>query len=419
MATGPRIGTVSDMTTDPHPPASRPHVVIAGAGIGGLEAAVTLRGLIGHRVTITLVAPQDDFSIRALEVFEPFGVGHSHRYPLSELAADLDATFVRDAVMRVNRGDRSVTLRSGVRLAYDKLVLAVGARPVPAYEHGVWFERAHDPEAFDEVLADLRAELAEEIAIVVPPGATWTLPAYELSLMLASFNEARRLTLVTPEHEPLEAFGTRAIEFARKELAEAGVELLTGIRATVPHTTVVELAPGARLVADRIVHLPALAGPSIGGVPCDESGFILVDARFGVRNTEDVFAVGDGTAARHKQGGLAAQQADAVAEQIAFDAGAEHAPRPYQPVLRGLIRTAHGPRYLRAEPPGGGRSSEVSDQCLWWPPSKVAARWLVPWLAARDLEGRPVTTTRRLPSGGIIRSVVSSSRTTTHSPPTP
>jgi sulfide:quinone oxidoreductase len=168
----------------------------------------------------------------------------------------------------------------------------------------------------------------------------------------------------------------------------------------------VDLGPSARLVADRIVHLPALAGPGISGVPCDERGFILVDGAFAVCEAEDVFAVGDGTAGAHKQGGLAAQQADVVAEQIAFEAGAEHPPHPYRPVLRGLLRTAGGPRYLRAEPPGGGRSSEVSEQCLWWPPSKVAARWLVPWIAARDLEGRPVTSTRRLPSGGISRSVM-------------
>jgi hypothetical protein len=31
----------------------------------------------------------------------------------------------------------------------------------------------------------------------------------------------------------------------------------------------------------------------------------------------------------------------------------------------------------------------------------VAARWLTPWLAARDLEQRPSPTLRRLPTGGI------------------
>jgi sulfide:quinone oxidoreductase len=380
-------------------------VVVAGAGVAGLETAVALRGLVGRRIALTLVAPESDFTVRALEVFEPFGLGGPRRYPLAELAADLDAVFVRDAVVRVERDERTVQLESGGELAYDALVLAVGATPCPAYEHGVCFERAHDPEAFDDILADLRAQLVEEVAIVVPPGASWTLPAYELALMLAAFDEPRQLTLVTPEHEPLEAFGRCASELLRRELADAGVQLLAGVQATVPHATVVQLAPAARLHADRVVHLPALSGPGPRGVPCDASGFILVDSEFRVRDAEDLFAVGDGTAGAHKQGGLAAQQADVAAEQIAVDAGAEHSPRPYRPVLRGLLRTAHGPRYLRAEPPGGERSSEVSDKCLWWPPSKVAARWLVPWLAARDLEGRPVPSTRRLPSGGIVRTV--------------
>jgi sulfide:quinone oxidoreductase len=386
---------------EPEPP---PRVVVAGGGVAGLETLVALRGLVGHRVALTLVAPADDFTVRALEVFEPFDLGRSRHYPLGDLAADLDAEFVRDAVARVDRSGRLVLLQSGTELAYDVLVVAVGAFPYPAYEHGVCFERAHDPEAFDEVLADLRAELAEDVAIVVPPGAMWTLPAYELALMVAAFAKPRGLTLVTPEHEPLEAFGPPATELARSELQAAGVELLAGVRASVPHPTVVQLASGARLQCDRVVHLPALAGPNLHGLPCDPGGFILVDEGFRVRDGDgEVYAVGDGTAGSHKQGGLAAQQADAVAERIAVRAGAEQQPRPYRPVLRGLLRTAHGPRYLRAAPPGGALTAEVSEQCLWWPPSKVAARWLVPWLAARDLEGRPMPPPRRLPSGGISR----------------
>src|SRR6185312_17562793 len=159
----------------------------------------------------------------------------------------------------------------------------------------------------------------------------------------------------------------------------------------------------ARLQCDRIVHLPVLSGPNTPGILCDDDGFILVDDAFRARDSANVFAVGDGTAGSYKQGGLAAQQADVVADLLAAEAGSERATRPYRPVMRGLLRTMDGPRYLRAEPPGGATSAEVSEQCLWWPPSKVAARWLTPWLAARDLEGRPVTATRRLPTGGISR----------------
>jgi sulfide:quinone oxidoreductase len=380
-------------------------VVVAGGGIAGLETLVALRGLVGHRVALTLVTPEDDFTLRALEVFEPFGVGRPHRYPLAEVAADLGATLYRDVVARVEAEQRRVRLASGTELDYDALVLAVGASPYPAFEHGTCFERGHDPEAFDEVLADLRAGLADRVAIVVPPGVSWTLPAYELALMIAAYVEPSEVTLVTPEHEPLEAFGAPATELVRRELAAAGVQLLEGVRATVAHPTVVALARDARLTCDRIVHLPLLAGPNTPGIACDDAGFILVDDGFRVRGGGEVFAVGDGAAGAHKQGGLAAQQADAVAEQIAWRAGAEHPPRPYRPVMRALLRTVNGPRYMRAEPPGGGGSAEVSDQCLWWPPSKVAARWLTPWLAARDLESRPLPPPRHLSSGGISRTL--------------
>lgn len=403
MARAGQVGTVGAMAHGPYVDHDPLRVVVAGGGVGGLETLVALRGLVGQSVALTLVTPEEDFTVRALEVLEPFGLGHPQRYPLAELAADLDADLLRDTVARVERDDRIVRLTSGAELAYDVLVLAVGASPHPAFEHGVCFERAHDAEAFDEVFADLRADLARDIAIVVPPGATWTLPAYELALMVAALANPRQVTLVTFECEPMQAFGLPAAEFVRDELAASGVQLLAGVHARVPYPTVVELAPGARLRCDRVVHLPALSGPNTPGVPCDELGFILADEAFRAGDTDDLFAVGDGTAGVYKQGGLAAQQADVVADQIAVRAGAEHPPRPYRPVLRGLLRTAHGPRYLRAEPPGGATSAEVSEHCLWWPPSKVAARWLVPWLAARELEGRLVPAPRVLPSGGISR----------------
>jgi sulfide:quinone oxidoreductase len=388
------------MARHPHSDEQPPRVVVAGAGVGGLETMVALRGLVGHRVALTLVAPQDDFTVHALEVFEPFGLGLAQRYPVCELAADLDATFRHDAVARVECDDRTVRLQSGDELVYDRLVLAVGAFPYPAYEHGLCFTRAHDAAAFDAAVEDLRSGRAERVAIVIPPECTWTLPAYELALMVAALAPPRQLTLVTSELEPLGAFGPPAADWMRAALRDAGVELLAGVRATVPDPTTVGLSSGASLACDRVVHLPRLSGPNCPGVPCDGDGFVLVDDAFRVRD-DDVFAVGDATAGPYKQGGLAAQQADVVAEQIAWQLGAEHPPRPYRPVLRGLLRTADGPRYLRAEPPGEPTSAEVSAECLWWPASKVAARWLTPWLAARDVDRGPPATVRKLPTGGI------------------
>jgi sulfide:quinone oxidoreductase len=378
-------------------------VVVAGGGVGGLETLVALRGLVGPRVELTLVAAEEPFSARALDAFEPFGFGIAQHHPLAGLAADLDARLLCDAVAGIEPGERTVRLASGARLAYDVLVLAMSASPFPAFEHGLCIERGHEAEAFDEVLADLRAERAPDIAIVVPPGVTWTLPAYGLALMVAALDPPSHVTLVTHELEPLEAFGPPATALARGELAAAGVRLISGVHAVVAHPKLVAVAPGALLHTDLVVHLPGLAGPDIPGVACDGAGFVLVDDGFRVRGVDDLYAIGDATASFPKQGGLAAQQADLVAEQIAQRAGADHAPRPYRPVLRGVLRTADGPRYLRAGPPGATPPAEVSERCLWWPPGPIAARWLVPWLAARGREGGPLPSPRLLPSGAISR----------------
>jgi sulfide:quinone oxidoreductase len=389
------------MARHPHPDHEPLRVVVAGAGVGGLETLVALRGLVGQRVTLMLLAPEDEFVIRALEVGEPFGLGHPQRYAIADLADDLDATFRHDAVHRVERDDRVVGLQSGDEIAYDALVLASGAFPYPAYEHGVCLDRAHHADAFDEVVADLRGGMVQRLAIVVPPGCTWTLPAYELALITAAMAAPVDATLVTSEHEPLNAFGPPASDLVRSLLADAGVQLLSGVHATVPAPTAVQLGPGARLTCDWVVHLPLLAGPNVAGIQCDAGGFVLVDDAFRIRDADDVFAIGDATSGPYKQGGLAAQQADVAAQHIAWRAGADHPPGPYRPVLRALLRTADGPRYLRAEPPGGDGDTEVSDTCLWWPASKIAARWLTPWLAARDVERGASLQARRLPSGGI------------------
>jgi hypothetical protein len=182
----------------------------------------------------------------------------------------------------------------------------------------------------------------------------------------------------------------------------SGVDLVRGVAATVPTDRRVGLGAGRELHAARIVHLPLLAGPRLAGLPYDTAGFVLADDDLTVDGDDAVFAIGDGTASPYKQGGLAAQQADAVAERIAHRAGAPGEPRPYAPALRALLRTENGPRYLRAEPPGGDGECLVSDQCLWWPPSKVASRWLTPWLAARDTSTSSAPP-RVLPTGGISR----------------
>jgi sulfide:quinone oxidoreductase len=158
------------------------------------------------------------------------------------------------------------------------------------------------------------------------------------------------------------------------------------------------LAGGSELYVDRVLTLPLLEGPGLPGLTQDEHGFIPVDAHGRVRGLDDVYAAGDVTSFPLKQGGLAAQQADSVAEAIASDLGAPVTPKPFSPVLRGLLLTDGAPLYLRAEPQRLPReatvaidatplrrtprsASSAASQPLWWPPAKIAARYLSPFLA--------------------------------------
>jgi sulfide:quinone oxidoreductase len=144
------------------------------------------------------------------------------------------------------------------------------------------------------------------------------------------------------------------------------------------------LGGGESLAADRAIALPRLVGPALAGVPQDADGFIPVDRHCRVEGLSRVFAAGDVTDFPLKQGGLAAQQADAAVEALAADLGLHVEPQPFAPTLRGILLTGEQPHYLRARVGEDGQlTSETAAEPLWWPPGKIAARLLAPHLAER------------------------------------
>jgi sulfide:quinone oxidoreductase len=376
------------MTSSPH------RVVIAGGGVAGIEALLALHALAAHRVELTLVAPTEDFVYRPLAVAEPFALGSPRRTPLADAARAADATFVQAPLIGVDVNERKVRLGDGQELGYDSLLLATGAAAVPAFTNGVttWDDSA-GVDVVGGLLRDLEEGYSQRLAIVVPPGPGWPLPAYELALLIAG--QARgmgmdpEITLVTPEQAPLAIFGSRAVEVIRDELERAGVRLELGAYATLEggsHRVLVLRPSGRRLDVERVLALPRLRGRAPRGIPADPDGFVTVDEHGRVVGAEAVWAAGDGIAFPVKFGGLAAEQADAAAADIAAQAGAQVERKPFRPVLRGRLLTSRGPRYLRYDAAGGSGEGEATTHTLWWPPGKVAGRYLAPWLAARDDE---------------------------------
>jgi sulfide:quinone oxidoreductase len=97
-----------------------------------------------------------------------------------------------------------------------------------------------------------------------------------------------------------------------------------------------------------------------------------------------VFVAGDATTFPIKQGGIATQQADAVAEVIAARAGGVTALTSQSPVLRGLLLTGGQAQFLRRELSDVHGEGDTAAHALWWPPSKIAGRYLSPYLFGRD-----------------------------------
>jgi sulfide:quinone oxidoreductase len=361
-------------------------VLIVGGGVAGLEAALALRALAEGHVGVALLAPEPQFWYRPLAVAEPFGLGEVWRFELAELAAAAGATFTPGALTAVNAEKRLAHTSHGISLAYDVLLVASGAVPSPAVPGALTFRGPADTDRIRELLGELASGRVRRVAFVVPWGAVWSLPIYELALMTGNYAAEHGLddvevTLVTPEDEPLQLFGNAGSEAARALLEDRGIDVHTGASLVEVVDDELHLVPDGRIAAERVVALPRLRGPRIDGLPQTVDGFIPVDPHGQVHGLVNVFAAGDITSFPVKQGGIATQQADAAAELIAANAGADLSPQPFRPVLRGLLLTGRQPRYLRHEITGGtGDVSVASPDPLWWPPAKIAGRYLAPFL---------------------------------------
>ena len=139
--------------------------------------------------------------------------------------------------------------------------------------------------------------------------------------------------------------------------------------------------------------LPQLQGPRLEGLPADVLGFVPVDVGGGmaVRGAPGVHAAGDVTSGSVKQGGLAAQQADAAAAAIAAACGAKLPALPYAPVLRGKLVCPDGTELYLRRALDGSDPGEAREDPLWRHPGVVTARRLSGWLASRRTGGEGLT----------------------------
>ena len=339
----------------------RRDVLVVGGGIAGIEALMALADLGDNRLRLRLVAPRASFGVPRDALGVPWGAPLVE-VDLERLCRAFGALSTIATVTGVDADLHEAHVEGGATIAFERLLLAPGARPHLAYP-------GTPSLGFGALPHQLATDGAASVAIVVPDGVSWTLPAYQLALMTAA--EGRDVRVVTAEDHALAAFGAGTRTAVRDLLARHDVVVETGA-APRPGASVGDLA-------DLVVSLPLLRGVGIAGLPTDADGFVHVDAHGAVLGLADVWAAGDAGDHTMKQGGLAAQQAESAAVEIVRSCGGEIPRRSHAPVLSGLLAAGGEELFLRRTLDGldPGRASA---EALWEPPAAICAPRLARWL---------------------------------------
>lgn len=367
-------------------------VVIAGAGVGGLEALLALRALMPAGLQIDVLAPGESFLFRPVSIGEALRATEPHTFDLDALLRNQRVRRHVDTLASVDTAARTAHTRAGSALPYDELIVGPGPRLASAVRGALALRGRADLPAVRATIRDLVEGRVSTLACVLPADCgAWPTPIYELALAAAARAPAASVTIVTAEPHALAAFGAGAGAAVSAVLAAHGVRLVTGASAVDVVDGRLRLEDGRTVAADRVIALPRLSGPAIPGLPADDDGFLPIDDHGQVLGVASVYAAGDATNFPIKHGALAAAQAGAIARLIAARAGAPVLPAPFRPVARGLLLCGAEPRYVRVSPESGAHSEPASiahgeaawaQGTLWWPFSGSIGRHLAPLLGA-------------------------------------
>ena len=351
--------------------ASQPHVVIVGAGFGGLTAA---KRLATAAVEVTLIDRENH------HLFQPllYQVATAGLSP-AEIAWPVRGLVRRQRNTRVLLGEvtgvdreRHVVNMAEREIPYDFLVLATGATHAYFGNDG-WAVHAPGLKSIDDateircrlLIAFERAEMendAEErqrlLTIVIvgggPTGVEMAGAIAELArkALAADFRtfdpKDTRVVLIEPGPRLLPTFPEDLSRYAGRALRSLGVEVWLGRAITGCDAAGVMLGE-ERLPAGTVIWAAGVAASSAAawlGVEADRAGRVKVDARLTAPGSDDVFVIGDTSLTLDANGeslpGLAPvakQQGAYVAEVIkARLAGKAHAP-PFRYRDRGKLAT--------------------------------------------------------------------------------
>jgi len=332
-------------------------IVVLGGGVGGMVAANEIRRQLpaAHRVVLVEKNARHAFQPSFLWVMTGDRKPEQICQPVSRLLRK-GVELVQAEVIGINPELRIVRT-SSAEIAYDRLVVALGADLVPDAIPGL-AEASHTFFTFEGAtrLRDaLKTFSGGRIAVVVSatpykcPGAP-----HEGAMLIADYFRRRGLSgnveihLFTPEPQPMPVAGPQLGEAVRGMLESKGIEFhpLHGLTAVEPGARELTFDNGQQFRYDLLVAVPPHRAPKVvveAGLT-NQAGWIPVDPNTLATKYSGVYAIGDITAIPipgrwkpdvplmlPKAGVFAHAQAEVVAQRIV----AEVTGRPCQAMFCG------------------------------------------------------------------------------------
>jgi sulfide:quinone oxidoreductase len=320
------------------------HVLILGAGFGGLELATRLSETIPEAVRVTLLDRNDAFffGFSKLEVMLGRQSAEQMKLYYRQIAKDA-VEFRQETVTGIDAAARRVTTDAGSYDA-DFVVVALGAdydmAATPGFEAG---GHEYYTLAGAERLRDALAEFDGGRVLVSVLGQPFKCPPapFEGSFLLHEYFTQRgirdsvQMSTTFPMQRPVPVTGAVSQMF-RDALAERGVEelpqsLVTGID---PTTRTAQLAGGETLPYDLFVGIPVHRAPDVlAASGLTVNGWVPVDQDNLRTQFPGVYALGDvctGARTVPKAGIFAESAARVVADEIAAAISGAGPPAPFE-----------------------------------------------------------------------------------------